>query len=121
MCKYCDNSWPAVPNNDFYLNINDQELWYDNGHDYCEVAVNISFCPWCGRPLKADETSDIYLVSDCPGADIYDMDWKGTKEDAKKIATRNLEPNESRYIYTYRLVRTQRVFLPSGCIFEDVE
>lgn len=44
MCKYCDGSWPRVSNNDFYLNADDQELWYDNDYDSA-VEVNISFCP----------------------------------------------------------------------------
>lgn len=120
MCKYCNDSWPRVSNNGFYLNADDKELWYDNDFD-CAVEVNISFCPWCGRPLNTDETKEIYLVAYCQNATIYDIEWMDTKEEAKRIATRELEPDESRYLYTYRLVQTQKVFLPSECIFEDVE
>lgn len=117
MCKYCDG-WTIVTNDDFYIDLNDQSLCYEDGYD-CTVGVNISFCPWCGRPLST-EGKDLYLVSDCQNASIYDMSWIDTEEKAKKIATRDLESGESRYLYTYRLIRTQRVFLPSECIFEDV-
>ena len=119
MCKYCDG-WTIGTNDRFYLDVGNHKLCYDDEHD-CTDAVDISFCPWCGRPLNTDETKDIYLVAYCQNATIYDMEWMDTKEEAKRIATRALEPDESRYLYTYRLVQTQKVFLPSGCIFEDVE
>ena len=118
MCKYCDG-WPIGTNDRFYLDVGDHKLCYDDEHD-CTDAVDISFCPWCGRPLNT-KGKDLYLVSDCQDASIYDMSWIDTEEEAKRIATKGLESNESRYLYRYRLVQTQRVFLPSECIFEDVE
>lgn len=119
MCKYCEG-WTPDTINGFYLDLNDQKLRYDDDYD-CAEEVNISFCPWCGRPLSTDKTKDIYFISDCQNASVYDMDWSDTEEEAKRMVTRRLEPDMPRYLYTYRLVRTQRVFLPSECIFEDVE
>ena len=119
MCKYCNDSWRIATNKDFYVDPGNQKLYCEDEYDRT-TEVNISFCPWCGRPLST-EGKNLYLVSDCQDASIYDMSWIDTEEEAKRIATKGLESNESRYLYTYRLVRTQKVFLPSECIFEDVE
>lgn len=118
MCEYCGGR-TVIINDDFYIDPNNQKLCYEDSYD-CVVELDISFCPWCGRPLST-EGKDLYLVANCQDANVDDMEWTDTKEEAERIATRGLEPDESRYLYTYRLVRTQRVFLPSECIFEDIE
>lgn len=117
MCKYCGEEWDM--NEPFYLEPDSQKLCYLDENE-CVTKTKISFCPWCGRSLNI-KSKDIYCVSHYEDISINNMEILEDETEAKDTAVCGLRAGESNYLYTYRLIKKQRVFLPDGCIFEDIE
>lgn len=118
MCKYCEK---LEYNGNFYLNTGEQRLCYEDDDWHCCVDVHISFCPFCGRSLDPKKSKDLYFVGCYPDSSVCDMEMLEDETEAKRAAELDLSAGESNYLFTYRLIRKQRVFLPEGYIFEDIE